>query len=54
MHPVLQDFARQFFFALFAACLPAILTTFISQPLILGGHPGEPVAQATLMPRHLT
>ncbi len=54
MHPVLQDFARRFFFVMFAACLPAVLTAFISQPLILGGHPGEPVAQATLAARHLT
>lgn len=54
MHPALQDFARRFFFVTVAACLPAILTAFLSQPLILGGHPGESVAAMVPQARHLT
>lgn len=54
MHPALQDFVRRFFFVMFAACLPAILTAFLSQPLILGGHPGESVVPPVSQARHLT
>ena len=36
------------------ALLPVVLTAFISMPLSLGRHPGEPAPQGEAASRHMT
>jgi hypothetical protein len=42
MHPVLNLFIRQYLRIVCAALVPVVVTAFLSIPLALGGHPGEP------------
>ena len=44
MHPVLRLFIRRYLGVVCAALLPVIFAAFLSIPLSLGGHPGEPRA----------
>jgi hypothetical protein len=54
MHPELNLFIRQFLGVVAMATMPVILTTFISLPFILGGHPGEMPVAEQLAYRHMT
>lgn len=54
MHPTLRHFVRQYLFVVLAAVIPVVLTTFISMPMSLGGHPGEIHDIAMSVDRHLS
>ena len=54
MHPTLRHFIRQYLFVVVAAVIPVVLTTFISIPMNLGGHPGEIGNIAMSADRHLS
>ena len=34
--------------------VPVVLTAFVTMPLSLGRHPGEPVPQGSTLLRHMT
>jgi hypothetical protein len=42
MHAALLDFIRRFIGVVLATLVPVVMVTFLSVPLTLGGHPGEP------------
>jgi hypothetical protein len=44
VHPELNHFVRQVVGIAAMALIPVILTAFVSFPLVLGHHPGEPPA----------
>jgi len=54
MHPTLNLFVRQYIGIVCAALLPVIITAFLSIPLSLGGHPGEPRTAQAGSTRHMT
>jgi hypothetical protein len=54
MHPALHLFIRQYLGIVCAALLPVIVTAFVSIPLSLGGHPGEPCTVDAPIDRHMT
>lgn len=54
MHPSLRHFIRQYLFVMVMAVIPVVLTTFISMPMNLGGHPGEMRNIAMSVDRHLS
>lgn len=54
MHPVLNLFIRQYLGIVFAALLPVVMTAFLSIPLSLGGHPGEPRVADALVDPHMS
>lgn len=54
MQPDLRNFMRQYLGAVGAALVPVLLTTFVSIPLNLGVHPGEPRVMVAAVERHLT
>lgn len=54
MHPALHVFIRQYIGIVCAALLPVIVTAFLSIPLSLGGHPGEPRTVDAPIDRHMT
>jgi hypothetical protein len=47
-------FVRQFVGVVVAALVFVILVAFVSIPLALGGHPGEPRTVEAMPGRHLT
>lgn len=54
MHPVLTLFIRKYLLVVCGALAPVVLTAFVSMPLSLGHHPGEPHQLAALSERHLS
>lgn len=54
MHPALRLFIREYLGIVFVALLPVIVTAFLSIPLSLGGHPGEPGSADAPIHRHMT
>jgi hypothetical protein len=54
MDASLRIFLSQFVGAVAAALLPVIIVSFLSMPLILGGHPGEPRPASALAGQHMT
>lgn len=54
MHPALTLFIRQYLGIVCAALVPVVLTAFLSIPLTLGGHPGEPRTAQVGISRHMT
>ena len=52
MQPELKLFLRQFIGVVAATLLPVIAVAFLSWPLILGGHPGEPRPAAAMSDGH--
>lgn len=54
MHPDLHCFVRQFIGVVVIALLPVIAVTFLSIPLSLSGHPGEPRTVTPNTNFHLT
>ena len=54
MDPTLKAFVSDYLGVVASALLPVILTAFVSMPLNLGGHPGEPRDYASVEQRHLS
>jgi hypothetical protein len=55
MDPDLRSFVRQFLGVVAMALVPVVLAAFVSLPLALGHHPGEPrPADAESADRHMT
>ena len=54
MHPALRLFIRQYLWVLRAALVPVVITAFLSIPLSLGCHPGEPHRPDAMGYRHMT
>jgi hypothetical protein len=54
MTAVKYSFLRQFTGVVAATLVPVVLTTFISVPLSLGGHPGEARASGDAVAQHMT
>lgn len=54
MHPALRLFIRQYLGVVGATLVPVVLTTFLSVPMNLGGHPGEIRSTTAMMDRHMT
>jgi hypothetical protein len=42
MNTALRHFIHQYLLVVLLALMPVMLTAFLSIPLSLGGHPGEP------------
>lgn len=53
MHPELHRFVSRFIGTVVLALVPVVLTAFVSMPLNLHRHPGEPVAPDAPA-RHMT
>jgi hypothetical protein len=53
MHAELHRFLSRFIGTVALALIPVIFTAFVSMPLSLNRHPGEP-AEAGLAPQHMT
>jgi hypothetical protein len=54
MHPQLRHFVLQLATAIVGALAPVVFTAFVSVPLNLQGHPGEPRVASVDMPSHMT
>lgn len=54
MHPALRLFIRQYLGVLCAALVPVVITAFLSIPLSLGHHPGEPHRPDAMGYTHMT
>lgn len=54
MHPALRLFIRQYLWVLCAALVPVVITAFLSIPLSLGSHPGEPHQPDAMGYTHMT
>lgn len=54
MHPELARFIAQISRAVAATLLPLALLTFLTMPVSLGGHPGEPRDIDPAADRHMT
>lgn len=53
----LSQFIRQWTAVVIASAAPVVFCAFVSIPMALGGHPGEPVSQTSAQPgaeRHMT
>ncbi|WP_158218443.1 hypothetical protein [Roseateles puraquae] len=53
MHPELRSFLARFIGTVLLTLIPVIFMTFVSMPLSLNRHPGEPV-RTDLPLRHMT
>jgi hypothetical protein len=53
MHPELRRFLSRFIGTVLLTLIPVIFIAFLSMPINLNGHPGEP-APADLPMRHMT
>ncbi|CAD5374354.1 conserved hypothetical protein [Rubrivivax sp. A210] len=54
MHPQLVLFLRQFTGVVLATLVPVVMVAFLSWPIIMGGHPGEPRDPAALSDAHFS
>ncbi len=54
MHPTLLLFIRQYLWVVCAALVPVVMTAFLSIPLSLGGHPGEPRTADAMVDSHMS
>jgi hypothetical protein len=54
MHPALLFFIRQYLWVVCAALVPVVMTAFLSIPLSLGSHPGEPRAVDAMVGGHMS
>jgi len=54
MDATLRVFVSQFAGAVAAALLPVIVVAFLSMPLSLGGHPGEPRPADAASTQHIS
>lgn len=53
MHPELRRFLARFIGTVIVTLIPVIFISFVSMPLSLHRHPGEPVPTDLLL-RHMT
>lgn len=54
MPSTLRLFLRQYLGIVGAALLPVFFTAFVSIPLSLGGHPGEPRVASAMVDTHMS
>ncbi|WP_428420017.1 hypothetical protein [Methylibium sp.] len=54
MHTELRRFLSKLLGAIAITLVPVVVTAFISMPLNLNRHPGEPVSPGLEAPRHMT
>lgn len=54
MHPTLLLFIRQYLWVVCGALVPVVITAFMSIPLSLGSHPGEPRTVDAMVDRHMS
>jgi hypothetical protein len=54
MHTELRRFLTQLIGVVVMSLMPVVLTAFLTMPLSLGRHPGEPVLPGTIELRHMT
>ena len=54
MHPTLLLFIRQYLWVVCGALVPVVITAFMSSPLSLGSHPGEPRTVDAMVDRHMS
>ena len=54
MHPTLLLFIRQYLWVVCGALVPVVITAFMSIPLSLGSHSGEPRTVDAMVDRHMT
>ena len=54
MHPTLHLFIRQYLWVVCGALVPVVITAFMSIPLSLGSHPGEPRTVDAMVDRHMS
>ncbi|MEO8118567.1 MAG: hypothetical protein ABI606_04495 [Rhodoferax sp.] len=54
MNSSLRIFVSEFAGVVLATLVPVILTAFLSIPVTLGGHPGEPRTAQALTNTHMT
>lgn len=54
MHPELRIFCSQWLGVVVSALLPVIFTAFVSMPMSLGRHPGEPPQPGAVPSLHMT
>jgi hypothetical protein len=54
MNTALRNFIHQYLLVVLFALIPVVVTAFLSIPLSLGGHPGEPRNGQALLSAHMT
>ncbi|MCW5666598.1 MAG: hypothetical protein KIT35_22430 [Piscinibacter sp.] len=54
MNADLRDFLARLAGAIVMTLVPVVLVTFLSMPMSLGRHPGEPLPEAQAAGRHMT
>ena len=54
MNSSLRSFVSQFAGAVAAALVPVIIIAFMSMPMSLGGHPGEPRPAVATVALHMS
>ncbi len=54
MNAHLRDFLARFAGVVVMTLVPVVLTTFLSMPMSLGRHPGEPLPGMQAPVRHMT
>lgn len=54
MHADLRDFLARLTGTVVMTLVPVVLIAFLSMPMSLGRHPGEPLASAEVTARHMT
>ncbi len=54
MHTDLHDFLARFAGTVAMSLVPVVLVAFLSMPLSLSRHPGEPLQQANAPAAHMT
>ena len=54
MHPTRLLFIRQYLWVVCGALVPVVITAFMSIPLSLGSHPGEPRTVDAMVDRHMS
>lgn len=54
MEPSLRTFLNSYIGTVCATLMPVVVTAFLTIPLNLGGHPGEPRLGGTTVAAHMT
>jgi hypothetical protein len=54
MHTELRHFLTRLVGVMALTLVPVVLTAFLTMPMSLGRHPGEPAPQGTVLLQHMT
>jgi len=54
MHQDLKNFLAKYLRVVLLSFLPVVITSFLSIPYVLGGHPGEPLVRSGPSDLHMT